>query len=274
MFTINRYVPAESLEQAYEQNQDKSSAILGGIMWLKMSSREIETAIDLSALGLNQIEETADYFRIGAMCTLRNLELHPGLNSYFQGYLSRAVEHIVGVQFRNGATVGGTVASRFPFSDLLTALLALPVEVELFRGGKVSLQDYAERLPDKDIVVSIFIKKDSRRAVYMAERKSATDFPILTCAVSRRDADRQPLTEKWSLALGARPQRAKAYEFTLAAGAGKTELGRQVSNAIESMEFGSNFRGSKEYRRRLAAVLTRRCIEELLPGSGTDRREL
>ena len=48
---------AESLEQAYELNQKKRNCIIGGMLWLKMGSRMVPTAIDLSTLGLNTIEE-------------------------------------------------------------------------------------------------------------------------------------------------------------------------------------------------------------------------
>ena len=37
MLTIQNYVRAESLEQAYELNQKKSAHIIGGMLWLKMT---------------------------------------------------------------------------------------------------------------------------------------------------------------------------------------------------------------------------------------------
>ncbi len=79
MLTIQKYVKAESLEQAYELNQKKSSSIIGGMLWMNMGSRWIQTAIDLSGLGLDTIEEADEGFSIGCMATLRQLELHPGL---------------------------------------------------------------------------------------------------------------------------------------------------------------------------------------------------
>lgn len=79
MLTIQEYVKAESLEQAYELNQKKTNRIIGGMLWMKMSPLNIRTAIDLSGLGLDKIEETQEEFRIGCMVSLRQLELHPGL---------------------------------------------------------------------------------------------------------------------------------------------------------------------------------------------------
>ena len=57
MLKIKEYVKAESLEQAYELNQKRTNCILGGMLWLKMSNRNVQKAIDLSGLGLNQIEK-------------------------------------------------------------------------------------------------------------------------------------------------------------------------------------------------------------------------
>ena len=88
------YVKAASLEEAYELNQKKSSRIIGGMLWLKMSHMWVQTAIDLSGLGLDFIEEDEKEFRIGAMATLRQLELHAGLNQYTGGSMRESLRHI------------------------------------------------------------------------------------------------------------------------------------------------------------------------------------
>ena len=105
MLTIQNYVKAASLEEAYELNQKKSNRIIGGMLWLKMSHMRVQTAIDLSGLGLDFIEEDEREFRIGAMATLRQLELHAGLSQYTGGNMRESLRHIVGVQFRNLATI-------------------------------------------------------------------------------------------------------------------------------------------------------------------------
>ncbi|MFQ8840940.1 MAG: FAD binding domain-containing protein [Clostridium fessum] len=71
------------------------------MIWLKMSRGNVGTAIDISGLGLDQIEETEDAFEIGAMVTLRQLEEHPGLAAYTDGAMRESVRHIVGVQLRS-----------------------------------------------------------------------------------------------------------------------------------------------------------------------------
>lgn len=182
MLTIQNYVRAQSLQQAYDLNQKKSSRILGGMMWLKMQNNTVNTAIDLCDLGLGTIEETADAFSIGAMVTLRQLETHPGLNAYTRGAMARAVESIVGVQFRNMATVGGSIFGRFGFSDVMTIFLAMDTQVELFGAGKIPLEQFAEMPQDRDLLVRLIVKKRPGRFVYQSMRNTRTDLPVLTCA--------------------------------------------------------------------------------------------
>ena len=140
MITIQRYIRAQSLEEAYQLNQKKQNRILGGMLWLRLGKGSVNTAIDLCDLGLNTMEETQDQFSIGSMVTLRQLEQHPGLNAYAQNAVQHAVKDIVGVQFRNMATVGGSLWGRFGFSDVLTVFLAMDSYVELYKGGIVPLE--------------------------------------------------------------------------------------------------------------------------------------
>ena len=137
MVTIQNYVRVKNLEEAYTLNQKKGSMILGGMLWTKMQDRTIQTAIDLCELGLDRIDENADAFFIGAMVSLREIELHEGLYAYTQGAVRDALKDIVGVQFRNLATVGGSIWGRFGFSDVLTMFLAMDTYVELFQALKL-----------------------------------------------------------------------------------------------------------------------------------------
>ena len=251
MMTIRDYKRAESLEEAWQLNQKKQNRILGGMIWLKMETINVGTAIDLSGLGLDTIEETPEEFSIGAMVTLRQLEEHPGLAAYTQGAVREALRHIVGVQLRNLATVGGSIYSRFGFSDVLTLFMAMDCWVELYKGGLVPLQEYAQRPYDRDIVVRLVVKKEAADYCYQSVRNSQTDIPVLTCAAARL-AD-----GSYRFAVGARPLRAVLYQLSAAPAA---ELADQVQQQVVT---GSNMRGSAEYRRHLTGVLVRRTAQEL-----------
>lgn len=255
MFRAKEYVKAESLKEAYELNQKRSSVVVGGMMWLKMESVYKVTAIDLSGLGLDGIEEDEEGFSIGCMCSLRKLELHEGLNRYFGGVFKECTRGIVGTQFRNGATVGGSVFGRFGFSDILTCLMMLDTYVELYAGGIVPLEEFAQMKYDRDILVRVIIKKDGRRAAYAVQRRSKTDFPLIACGVAKKDG-------RFYVSVGARPQRAKLAVVT-ADGDGGEGYDSLAKAAVGQMEFYDNMRGSGEYRRHLAEVYVRRLMEQL-----------
>ncbi|MEY8336845.1 FAD binding domain-containing protein [Lachnospiraceae bacterium 62-35] len=248
MFKAREYVKAASLEEAWQLNQKKSNVIIGGMMWLKMSSLTKGTIIDLSGLGLDEIEETEEEFRIGCMCSLRKLELHEGLNRYFGGIMKECTRHIVGVQFRNGATVGGSIFGRYGFSDLLTCFMVLDTYVELYKGGIVPLAEFADMPFDRDLLIRIVIRKDKRKAAYVTQRRTKTDFPLIACAAAR-------LEPAWYFSVGARPARAALIRV-------EGELG-DLKEIASRFRYGDNLRGSGEYRRELAGIYLSRLVQKI-----------
>lgn len=259
MITIQKYVRAQSLEEAWELNQSKRNRIIGGMLWMRLGSGSVNTAIDLSGLGLNTIEETDEEFSIGAMTTLRDLEMHAGLNSYSCNAVKNAVKDIVGVQFRNMATVGGSIWGRFGFSDVLTVFLAMDTYVELYKGGIMSLEEFASMRADNDILVRIIVKKTPGKVVYTSMRNQRTDFPVLACAVSCLDG-------QYRLSVGARPARARVFrdeKGILAGGITEQSAKDFAQYAGKTVHTGSNMRGSAAYRSHLVKVLTERSLQEL-----------
>lgn len=259
MLTINEYVKVKSLEEAYELNQKKTNKIIGGMLWLKMGTQRVQTAIDLSGLGLDKIEETEEEFKIGSMTTLRDIEVNEGLNRYTKGAIKESLRHIVGVQFRNCATVGGSIYGRYGFSDVLTMFMALDSYVELYKGGIVALKDFAKMKPDNDIIVSIIVKKKPVNCVYLSERISKTDFPVIAVCVSELDG-------KFMASVGARPARAEVVfddENILSQGINDESALKFGEYVSEKLSFNTNMRGSKEFRKHLAKVLVKRGVKAI-----------
>lgn len=221
--------------------------MLGGTLWLKMGKRNIGTAIDLSDLGLDKIEETDTEFKIGAMTTLRALEKHEGLNAYTDGAVRECVRHIVGTQFRNCATVGGSIFGRFGFSDVLTCFLAMDAYVELYPTGIMPLNEFAKSGYGNEILVSLIVKKVPMKIGYETLRNEATDFPVVAAAAAHWNGC-------WHVTVGARP--AKAALITADSMEDTKDLAAQFT-------YGSNFRASAEYRRYVAAVLLKRIYKRM-----------
>lgn len=280
MLEIKEYVKVESLAQAYELNQKKSNQIIGGMLWMKMGNHRIQTAIDLSGLGLDTIEETPEEFSIGCMVSLRQLELHEGLEKWTQGAIRESVCHIVGVQFRNLATLGGSLYGRFGFSDVLTCFLVLDTYVELYKGGLVPIEQFVQMPKDNDILVRVIVKKTPGRCVYLSHRNTKTDFPVLACAVFADENGARA-------AVGARPGKAMLVPIPLkdilcekeeVAGKADTcsveetdsrenRIRKIAEKSAAEIPMESNMRASAEYRTHLAKVLLRRGLMQLLSNS-------
>lgn len=254
MFSAREYVKARSLAEAHELNRPRMNAVLGGGTWLKMGRKNMGAVIDLSGLSLDKITETESEFRIGCMCTLRTLELHQGIYREFGGAVREALRHIVGVQFRNCATVGGSVFGRYGFSDVLTVLMALDTGVKLHKGGEIPIGRFSKMPKDRDILEEIIIKKDGRKAGYAAHRGSSGDFPLITAAAAR-------VSERVFISVGARPGRAEVVE--LPDSGDISELAREAAGRFS---YNGNMRGSGEYRRHLAQVYIRRALERIGEG--------
>lgn len=263
MLKIKEYVKAESLEQAYELNQKRSSRIIGGMLWMKMCNTQIQTAIDLSGLGLGGIEVIEDEIRIGCMATLRDLELNAELDELSHGMVKACVRHIVGVQFRNLATIGGSIYGRFGFSDVLTAFLALDSYVELYRAGILPLCEFAEQKKDNDILVRVIVKKTPGRQVYLTHRNTKTDFPVLAVAISSDSRGARVVA-------GARPARAICTEIPAewkrrldTGDCRESEISQMAATLAQKIPMGSNMRASARYRSHLAKILIQRGLDKL-----------
>ena len=259
MLTINQYVRAKTLKEAYDLCQNRSSVVIGGMLWLKMQNRSVDIAIDLCDLGLDKIEDKGDEIHIGAMVTLRQLELDQSLNEYTNHAIYESVKNIVGVQFRNLATIGGSIYGRYGFSDVLTVFMGLDANVEMYAGGIIPIREFATMPMTKDILVKIIIKKSPVKIVYMSQRNTKTDFPVLTLAMSK-------LNGEYLCVIGARPLKAIAFNdenHILDNGITKETAKEFAENIAKQLVVGSNLRGSKEYRRRISKVLIQRSLFEL-----------
>lgn len=276
MFYYNQYVRAQSLDEAYELYQKKTNFVLGGMLWLKMKNKTLGTAIDLCDLGLDQIYEDENEFRIGAYATLRQIETHEALNAYTHGAIAESVRHIVGVQFRNVATVGGSIWGRFGFSDVMTIFRALGAKVQLHKAGIMDLDEFAA-LPrtTRDVLVSVIVPKNAKGVVYLSQRNQSTDFPVLTCAVANRSG-------RYVAVIGASPYMAEpvwdeegildcladAKTDGNAALTDNSESNAKIDKfagyVAEHIRFGSNIRAGAEYREMICRVLTRRAVTQSL----------
>lgn len=300
--TFKEYVCPGSLEEAWELNQKKNNRIVAGNMWLRLGKGSFGKIIDLSGLGLDKIEDSGNELKIGAMVTLRELEENPLINELTGGEMKNALKYIVGTQFRNTATVGGSVYSRFGFSDVGNIFMALDAEAEFYKAGRVGFEEFYSSVRNDDILTAVYVKKVPLKVKYFVKRNTATSLPLLnvSCALDEKEL---------RVCIGARPGRAKCIRVgmdmsgtdTVKKGMPGTDAVKkdlsgtdaakkdlpgtdisenrppegefpEVKNNIEalveqclkSVRFGTNRYASAEYRKQLAKTFIRRGLKELL----------
>lgn len=264
MFNAKEYAMPQNLDEAYKILTAKNTnCILGGCAWLKMGAKRMNTAVDLTECNLDYIRETDDAIEIGAMTSYRSVETNPLLLDNFSGVLSRCVAPIIGTQFRNTVTVGGSVYGRFGFSDFLTPLLAMDTTVVLYKAGSVALADFMNMPYKKDIIEKIVIKKNVKTASYQMLRNAEADFPIVNLALA---VTKQGVR----VTVGARSGKAVVAEKTsqwlsenLPLKRDSAVIEKAQELLLEEVKFTSNMRASAEYRAAMAKVLLSRAITEV-----------
>lgn len=260
MFQLDDYVSVNSLDQAYDLlMKDSNNTILGGLLWMKMGKKHYHTGIDLSNLGLDRIRETDRTIEIGSMTSLRQMETDGLLENWFGLLFRQAFQYIVGVQFRNCATLGGSIYPRFGFSDVLTTLLLLDARIELFQSGVIPLEQFLSGSRPKDVLVRVIIEKKKWQTQYQCQRHSATDFPVVSVAVGRSG-------ESWHICSGARPGRAKRAlktEQLFSAVPDENEINHAGDKLVEELSFGTDNRAAGAYRQMLASVYFKRGVQHI-----------
>lgn len=262
MFTVMDIVQPDTVEEAYSiLNKRKTNQVIGGSAFLRMGKKRIGTGIELSNLNLDYIKENEDYVEIGSMTTFRTLETSSIIKNNFGRLIEDSVKDIIGIQFRNVVTVGATVFSKYGFSDLIVALLSLDTEVELYKAGRISLEEFLNRDYEKDLLIKVYIKKTIKNASYKSLRNAKSDYPILNVSVSKNMG-------KFKLCVGARPQKAtiakQASEFLSNNEINEINIDKAIEIASEELTFGSNMRASRDYRKAMSKVLLKRAIMEVI----------
>lgn len=239
---LKQYFSPKSIDEAYEiLMKNSGNIILGGGCFLGISRKKRNVGIDLSNLDLKYILDDGNKVRIGSENTLREVSLNESVKNISNGILSEAIKQLgAGIQLKNTATIGGSVYSKYGFSDLIPSLLVLDAELRLYKKGIISVREYMEMKPFKDILVEIIINKNNCKGIYLSRRLNAVDIPQLNLAIIHDD--------DFKIAIGARPRKAIRADFLSKYIAGNKEV--EMEDIVE-LELGNNIKASKNMRFRL-----------------------
>lgn len=260
---INKYYRATSLEDAYEKLvEHPKNTIIGGGLWLKKLNATVETLIDLTELGLDGIEQTANHIVIGAMASLRSIEKHAAIKDLGNGFLSQAIGSIMGVALRGQATIGGSLAGKYPFSDLITPLLTMDVVLRFYPDERLTLSEFLQRRgKTQGILTHVLIRKEKIVAFFKKVANTELDFAILNIAISHREDDTR-------IAIGSRPgvgQLAMSANDYLSKShqVGRDEIEHAAQLVLDDISFMDTNAASADYRRTLAVAYVKRGLREV-----------
>lgn len=252
MMRIEDYRRPGSAEEAQRILSGNPGALaMGGGAFLKLGSRHAGIVVDLQDAGMRYIRRNGGRIEIGAMTTYRDLETDARLLEAFDGLIPATVRNIVGVQLRSLITVGGTVAGRYGFSELLTSLLLLDCRVATFGEEPVPLPVYLARKPAKaELVVSIDLAPEPLQTRVTAIRNTGGSLPSICVAVAR-DGD------GWRIAAGSRPGLARRADLDAACS------DEDLERIARQFEFRDDAHAAGSWRHKAFVALTRRMIGEL-----------
>jgi probable selenate reductase FAD-binding subunit len=247
------YYRPESLDEALHLlTQPDTFPLAGGT---KLLAADVEGAVvDLQAVGLSQLDWAEDSLRIGATTTLAGLaEAVAEKEAGPSDLLRQTIHHAGPNTYRNAATVGGTIASRLPDSELLAALLVLDAQLELAGADSMSLVDYlaAEERPSS-LITAVTIPWTAGQGRSERVARTPADYPIVSITLWRPDGETARLA---ATGLGERPFRLTNVEASL------DNIETAAAAAKAANQHPGDFRGDAAYRAEMAAVLTRRVCQ-------------
>jgi carbon-monoxide dehydrogenase medium subunit len=219
-----------------------------------------EARVDLGALGLSYITQSAQTCCLGATVTLEDLAAAEGLPPA----LCRAAIRQAPRNTRQRATVGGTIAIADP-GPLLTCLLALDGRLDVAPGGRtIALADYlagdAATRRERGLILALAFA--AKRCVGLAEiARTPADAPLLCVAVGAELEDGRLV--RVTVAAGGAGQPLTLCRNTAALLEG-SPVGADVAfnAADEAVAWCDDGRASADYRRAMLPVLVRRaCVE-------------
>jgi CO/xanthine dehydrogenase FAD-binding subunit len=269
MTLLKEYYRPQTLDEALALlRRDAATVPLGGGTHL-VPALTTSAVVDLQALGLDELVIDGPRVNFGAMVRLQRL-VKPARDQVGD-FVAEAARREGPRTYRNAATIGGTIAIGDPSSCLLIALLALDAEVQLRLPDPATvsldrLLDNPHKFLGGGLITSVTALSAAGVPGLAMEVVARTprDKPIVAAAV--RVAPAGELCGDVRIALaGVADRPVRAYEAEERLKGQPFEKGlvdKAVAAALAGLYVPSDFKGSHEYRRSMAATLAWRALQE------------
>ncbi len=273
-----KYLAVRSVEEAvralaahgYEAKVLAGGQSLIPMMKLRLASPSV--LVDVSRLEtLCGIDDTGDDLRVGAMVTETELERSHAAGRWAIGLVDTS-RVIADPLVRNLATVGGNVAHGDPANDHPATMVAVnasfiltgPSGARTIPADRFFTDVFTTALEPDEVLTEIRVPKQppGTASAYVKYERQVGDYAVAGAAACLSLSDGAIHDPRIALTnLGPTPVRALEAESILRGQAPTPDLLAIAGNAAAAeTEPWSDQRGTAEYRRRIAAMVTRRAI--------------
>ena len=276
--STNAFVVATTLEEAVRAMGAGARPIAGGTD-LVVGSRQSKAPLPDSLVAIHRVEELRGItpsdggLRIGALVTHEELVLHPVIRERFTALADAAA--IVGSHAtRAQGTIGGNLMNASPAMEIGGPLVCLDAAVtlssergsrrlpvaDLFAGPGETTADPGELLsfvdvpPAEDGAGSCYLRLEYRRQMEIA---------VVGATAAVRLADER-VADAWVAITALAPTIRRVHEAEAAlvgSDGGREHAEKAARAAAVAAAPISDVRASADYRRAMAAVITRRAVQ-------------
>ena len=253
----------------------KTLVVAGGTRLTRNISPAVEVVVDISDVPLKHIVADKKWLRIGALCTIDELEKSPLLAKWARGVIAKTAGFVSNAPARAMGTVGGNVVRPHPCNNLPAVFLALDAVAVSTDGRRERAMPFAELLkPEvmrefgtKYLLTEIRVPAKTKSWSAAADRLAATktDWEAwANCVAAVEKVGNR--CRRAAIVLGAVLPRATRMAEAEALLLGKPcdeptarSVGMAVSSELQRLTGGA---AAKAYACEVAGVLARRVLIE------------
>ena len=276
-----------SLDEALKlltSHGDQAKVLSGGMSLLPMLKIRLASfahLVDINRIpGLDYIKEDGGFLKIGAMTRQATLERSDLVRTKYL-VLADAVPLIADPLVRNRGTIGGNVANGDPGNDQPAIMLVLGATL-VARGpkGERSVPAnqfykglYETALARNEILTEIRIPVPPARSggAYVKLKRKTGDFAVAAAAV-QLTLDAKGAVERAGIALtnaGLTPvEAAEAAKYLVGKMPDEKTIAEAAKMAAAKSAPSADRRGSVEYKKEMARVLTQRALRKAVQRAG------
>jgi aerobic carbon-monoxide dehydrogenase medium subunit len=264
------YVAAGTVEEALSALRDGDAKVLAGgqslVPLLNMRLARPSLLVDLNRVpGLDGIEVDGAV-RIGALARQADVLCSPNACAAVP-LLAAALRHVGHPATRSRGTIGGSLAHADPAAELPAVLLALDGEVvAVGDGGERAISadafvtgPFTTALRSGELLTAVVLPRQEERAFGFAELSRRHGDFALAGAIVLLGPARIVL-----FGLGGGAERSPDAERALDDGAPAADVADLATRDVDPVE---DVHADGAYRRRAAAVLVRRAVEQAAAGA-------